>query len=313
METALLFLVFNRPRQTAAVFEAIRQVRPSKLYVAADGPRENRPEDVELCATVRRIATAIDWPCDLHTLLRPTNLGCRAAVTDALDWFFGLEPEGLVLEDDCLPDPSFFPYASELLERYRHDRRIMCIAGAKPVDAAPDGAASYFLSIYTMCWGWATWRRAWMLNDPSLAGLDDFLARPAFPGQARSAAASRRWEERFRQVRDHGLDSWATVWTFACWANGGLTCVPRSNLIKNIGFGLEATHLRDAASNFADMRRESLEFPLRHPSVIAPDGRYDEEVSSVFYQIGADDLESVDVALARNLAMREADAQHRHD
>jgi len=313
MEAALLFLVFNRPDQTAAVFEAIRQARPSKLYVAADGPRENRSEDIELCAAVRQIATNIDWPCDLHTLLRPTNLGCRAAVTDALDWFFGIEPEGLVLEDDCLPEPSFFPYALELLERYRHDERIMCVAGTKPVDAAMDGAASYFLSIYNMCWGWASWRRAWMLNDPSLTHLDEFLAIRAFPGQAQSSAVSRRWEERFRQVRDHGLDSWATVWTFACWANAGLTCVPRSNLVRNIGFGPDATHLRDRASAFADLHHEPLEFPLRHPSVIAPDYRYDEQISSTFYQIRVDDLESVEVALARNLAMREADVQDRHD
>jgi hypothetical protein len=206
METALLFLVFNRPDQTAAVFEAIRQARPSKLYVAADGPREKRPEEKELCAAVRRIATAIDWPCDLHTLLRPTNLGCRAAVTEALNWFFELEPEGIILEDDCLPGPSFFRYAAELLECYRHDQRIMCITGGRPVAGTTYGAASYLVSIYNMCgWGWASWRRAWALNDPRLSLLDEFLSTHAFPGHAQSVAVARRWEERLNEPAEAGV------------------------------------------------------------------------------------------------------------
>jgi hypothetical protein len=314
METALLFLVFNRPDQTAAVFETIRQARPSKLYVAADGPREKQPKDIELCAAVRRIATAIDWPCDLRTLLRPTNLGCRAAVTEALDWFFELEPEGIILEDDCVPGLSFFRYAAELLERYRHDQRIMCITGGKPVAGSANDAASYFMSIYNMCgWGWASWRRAWALNDPSLSLLDEFLSTYAFPGNAQSVAVARRWEERFRQVRDHGLDSWATIWNFACWVNGGLTCTPGANLVSNIGLGADATHPWDGALAFAELDRGTLEFPLHHPNLIAPNSRYDELLSSAFYQIQKGDLESVEVALARNLAMREADAQDRHN
>jgi hypothetical protein len=313
MNIVLLFLVFNRPEQTAAVFEAIRQARPSRLYVAADGPRDNSPDDFERCATVRRIATAIDWPCDLHTLLRPANLGCRTAVTAALDWFFALESEGIILEDDCLPDPTFFRYTSELLERYRHDERVMCITGGKPVHVSIDGSTSYFMSIYNMCgWGWASWARAWALNDPCLTRLNEFLTVHAFPGHAQSAAVARRWEERFRQVRDHGLDSWATAWNFACWANAGLTCTPRSNLVRNIGFGPDATHMWDMSSAFANLQRDPLEFPLRHPAMIAPNSRYDEQISSLFYEIRADDIESVEAALAKNLAMREADARGRH-
>jgi hypothetical protein len=314
MNTALLFMVFNRPRHTRAVFEAIRHARPARLYVAADGPREHQPDDFALCTAVRAITMTIDWPCELHTLFRPANLGCRTAVTEALDWFFSLEPEGIILEDDCLPNPTFFRYSSELLERYRHDERIMCITGGKLVNSITDASTSYFTSIYNMCgWGWASWQRAWMLNDPRLVRLDEFLSIHAFPGHAQSTAVARRWEERFRQVRDHNLDSWATAWNFACWANAGLTCVPNSNLVRNIGFGPDATHTPDVSSEIADLQCESLTFPLRHPVMIAPDSRYDEQISSVFYRIRADDIESVETALTRNLAIREAEEQRRHE
>ena len=114
MRSAVLFLVFNRPVTTQQVFEAIAAARPPRLYVAADGPRAGRPGETELCAEVRRIATAVDWPCEVRTLFREENLGCRRAVSGGINWFFEQEEEGIIIEDDVLPVPSFFDYCDEL-------------------------------------------------------------------------------------------------------------------------------------------------------------------------------------------------------
>ena len=157
----VLFLVFNRPDTTQRVFDAIRAAQPPRLYVAADGPRAGDPAEAERCAAVRRIATAVDWPCELVTLIRPENLGCKRAVSSAITWFFEYEPEGIILEDDCLPDPSFFGYCDALLEHYRDDDRIMCISGDNFISAHCRTRPQ--LLFFSLChiWGWASWARAW--------------------------------------------------------------------------------------------------------------------------------------------------------
>src|SRR5271169_304080 len=147
--------------------EAIRRAQPPRLYVAADGPRD-RPGEPRRCEEVRRIATAVDWPCDVKTLFRDQNLGLRRAVASAIDWFFESEEEGIVLEDDCLPSLDFFRFCTELLERYRTDTRVMAICGSSYVNPGSNHTASYYFSYYADVWGWATWRRAWQLYDRDL-------------------------------------------------------------------------------------------------------------------------------------------------
>jgi GT2 family glycosyltransferase len=158
MNTAILFLIFNRPDTTRRVMEAIRKARPTRLYVAADGPRPHRVEEVAHCEETKRIATAIDWPCDVKTLFRGNNLGCRRAVSEAIDWFFEHEEQGIILEDDCLPDQSFFPFVEEMLERYRWEESIFTIAGVHFHRQAHQPEHSYFFSRYNRTGG-ASWRR----------------------------------------------------------------------------------------------------------------------------------------------------------
>jgi GT2 family glycosyltransferase len=154
----VLLIVFRRPDATRRVCATLRQARPEKLFVAADGPRPNRPDEAEQCREARRIATAVDWPCEVKTLFRDDNLGCGRAVSSAIRWFFDQVEEGIVLEDDCLPEASFFPYCAELLARYRHDTRVMHIAGYNPLPHGY-GDGSYYFSRLMQCWGWATWKR----------------------------------------------------------------------------------------------------------------------------------------------------------
>ena len=161
----ILFLIFNRPQLTARVFAAIREAQPSQLYVAADGPRSNRPGEADLCEQARRVINGVDWPCEVKTLYRQENLGCRQAVSSAITWFFDNVEAGVVLEDDCLPIESFFRFCSELLIRYRDDTRIGMISGNNHGFRIYDDSLSYSFSKHGAIWGWASWRRAWRLYD----------------------------------------------------------------------------------------------------------------------------------------------------
>ena len=156
MPPPVLFIVFNRPETTAQVFAAIRTARPERLYIAADGPRAGREGEAERVAETRAIATAVDWPCQVETLVRPENLGCKRAVSSAISWFFENEPEGIVLEDDTVPLASFFTYADEMLERYRHDDRVMMVNGSNLVSHVYKSPYSYFFSAYPRVWGWVS-------------------------------------------------------------------------------------------------------------------------------------------------------------
>jgi hypothetical protein len=269
LTTPVLFLIFNRPEPTRKVFEAIRKAGPARLFIAADGPRRDRPEDVEGCAQARAILDKVDWDCEVVTLFREGNLGCRKAVSSALDWFFEHVAEGIVLEDDCLPSASFFLYCSELLERYRDDARVMAISGDYYQDGRKVTKDSYYFSRYPHCWGWASWRRSWKKYDAQMSSW------PASRAQGLLAQLSgkdklfmRYWENIFDKVHAGGIDSWAYVWTYSCWVSGGLTALPAKNLVKNIGFGCDATHTVLESEKYTALQAEELEWPLVHPSEV---------------------------------------------
>jgi len=278
----LLLIAFNRPEPTARVFAVLRQLQPERLYVACDGPRPERPGEAERCSQVRElIEGSIDWPCELQTQYQAANLGCRRGVTAALDWFFDQVEEGIVLEDDILPDPSFFPFCQELLERYRHDTRIGAIAANNHQRSAPADGSSYRFSIYSHCWGWASWRRAWRCNDPNLAGW------PAFRGggwleQLGGHEFARIWGGWLDALHAGRIDTWDMVWQFSCWQQGLLTVIPEVELVENIGFTSEATHTIDERSPLAE--RGAIAFPLRHPAVIQADRQRDADTFRRLYR-----------------------------
>ncbi|PJJ59783.1 nucleotide-diphospho-sugar transferase [Hymenobacter chitinivorans] len=287
LDTPVLFLVFNRPEPTRQVFEAIRQAQPPRLYVACDGPRPGRPAEAELCAEVRRLITeGLDWPCELHTFFRDENLGCALNVSAAITWFFEHEPEGIILEDDCLPGPDFFPFCQELLARYRHDTRVMHIGGNNYSREAglpqPVDGTSYFFSGHVQSWGWASWRRAWQHYDFRFSLL------PALRQQQQLAHLYPSWLERtywlgkFEQMRlsrgRHSLlDTWDYQWHFTIAANSGLTIVPLVNLVQNIGFGPDATHTLSTEDPYHAREAQPLRFPLRHPATVLRDWPRDEQ------------------------------------
>ena len=264
LKTAVLFLVFNRPDTTRQVFEAIRKAKPPRLYVAADGPRADKSKEGEKCEQVRRIATQIDWDCEVKTLFRDKNLGCRVGVSSAIDWFFKNEEEGIILEDDCLPSQSFFWFCEELLEQYRGDMRVMHIGGTNK-GISFEGEYSYFFSKYVQIWGWATWRRAWEKYDVKIKKWSKIKEKlEDYYGSAREVYVRRK---QFHSVYSENIDTWDYQWNFACLINWGLSILPAINLITNMGFCEEATHTK-IKNSYAELERYEIRGGLVHPEFV---------------------------------------------
>jgi hypothetical protein len=281
LRTPVLFLVYNRPDITLRVLDSIRKAKPARLFIAADGPRPGDKRDADNCRRVREIIRTVDWDCEHSLLLRRKNLGCRAAVSEAVSWFFEQVGEGIILEDDCLPDPSFFNFCQELLEYYRDDTRVMHIGGDnfQPEEATPE-RASYYFSRYGHIWGWATWRRAWKYYDVAMRTFPVFVKQGMlgniFPRKFEQA----HWEGYLKKVRDGDIDLWDFQWQYALWSQGGLSIVPKTNLVSNIGVGRNATHTKQPI--FADMNVQSI-IKIRHPRFILPDRKKDDSTFNIVY------------------------------
>lgn len=281
----ILFLVFNRPDKTRLAFERLRAARPSRLYIAGDGPRDDHPTDTEACAQTRAIADDIDWPCNVQTLFQDQNLGCRQGVTTALDWFFDHEPEGIIVEDDILLDPSFFPYAAEMLERYRDDPKVMTIGAANvlqhvdPSEYCPEGH-SYVFSIQPQIWGWAGWRSTWELYDRTFDDLESAQSIAALKARGHPQYdTAGHWMNRFRRTRSGKIDAWSYGLFYTQWVNGGYCAVPTVNMMENIGFDATATHTVNPDSPQANLRAAAMHSPVNHPDRIAINTRYDAGLS----------------------------------
>ena len=268
LNTPILFIIFNRPETTARVFEAIRKVRPRQLFIAADGPRAHVPAEAERCRNTREIVTQVDWDCEVRTLLRKRNLGCRMAVSSAITWFFQHVEEGIILEDDILPSPEFYQYCSELLECYRNESRIMMISADNFQMGVQRGEHSYYFSRFAHIWGWASWRRAWKYYIPERSILTRLKHNGFFEQTFPLASDRAYWQKRFEETLRGEIDTWDYLWQMSIWSQNGLSISPNVNLASNIGFNIEATHTV-GESKLANLPVEELG-PLHHPDTIEP-------------------------------------------
>ena len=278
MKTAVTFLIFNRPDTTEKVFEVIRLARPPKLLVVADGPRAEKPGEAENCAAARAIIERVDWSCEVLTNYSDVNLGCKLRVSSGLDWVFDTVEEAIILEDDCLPHPTFFRFCEELLERYRYNERIMTISGNNFQFGHRRTDSSYYFSRYNHCWGWASWRRAWQHYDIEMKLWSTIREGNWLKDILGDEQAVKYWQAIFQSTYDGVINSWAYRWTFACWIQSGLTILPNVNLVSNIGFSLESTHtkrLNKFANKFANMPLEAIKFPIQHPQFLIRDIKAD--------------------------------------
>lgn len=279
----VLFLLFNRPDNTAVVFEQIRKIKPKFLFIAADGPRNTKEGEAEQCKAARDIVLDnIDWDCEVKTLLRPHNLGCKGAVSSALNWFFSEVEFGIILEDDCVPSLSFFNYCSELLTKYKDDNGIVAINGCN-FGYEYNKNASYFFSRYMNVWGWATWRREAKKIDYEIAEWEktdkiSFLRKNLSSGIIDlDNPWFEYWKSIFDSISTSQLNSWAFFWIYYQFKNKKLNILPSVNLVRNIGFDEDATHTTLLNHPAANLRVNEISFPIKWNKEIRINKEYEEK------------------------------------
>lgn len=268
IETPVALIVFNQPDVTRRVFSAIAAARPKRMLLIADGARTDRPGEAERCEEVKRIVSAVDWPCQVETNFALQNMGPRKRIISGINWVFSLVEEAIILEHDCLPDPSFFPFCAELLERYRHHPQIGYITGFNPLEKSFSLRYSYYFSTVTTLWGWATWRRAWQQYDEHLRSWpqikEDGLLNLLFPDKKVVAYWSRVFDSMYQGT---GPNTWDYQMIYTCWMRNWLSILPSRNLIQYIGFLPDALHT-SVIDPDRDLPAGPISFPLQHPPAI---------------------------------------------
>ena len=277
----ILFLVFNRLDTTRRVFERIREAAPEKLYIASDGPRGEREGEDEKVRIVREyVIKSIDWNCEVKTLLREKNLGCGKAVSQAITWFFENEEMGIVLEDDCLPSVSFFPYCKELLEKYKDDTRIYQITGYNLLTYTKMPYSYSFARLHH-CWGWATWKRAWSQYNFDIINLDNFFSEKKIDAIFDRKIDRHYWLNIFKKMEKHEVDTWDYQWTYTIFNNKGICIYPAKNLVTNIGFRSDATHTNVDDPKKNNQQQFIIE-KIKHPKKIVINVSLDSKINKLF-------------------------------
>lgn len=274
LETPIAFIIFNRPDTTQRVFDEIKKVHPKKLFVISDGARNK--EEEKLVEETRKIIDQVDWNCEVQKNYADKNLGCKVRVSSGINWFFKNVEQGIILEDDCLPSPSFFTFCEDLLEKYKSDREVMMVGGSNFQGGIKRGAGSYYFSHCCHIWGWATWRRAWESYDLEMRDYPEFKKNDSINKIWNDRHVGKFWINIFDKVYKNKIDTWDYQWLYAIWNNGGVSIIPNHNLISNIGFDDRATHTKNEDVRVSNIKTQEMTFPLEHPGSITTNEEADE-------------------------------------
>lgn len=288
MNTPILLINFNRPLYTRALIKKLKLVKPTTIFLGLDGPRAHKAgEDLLVQATLRELEK-IDWDCDIQKNYLDRNLGCKRAIQTHLRWFFGIVNSGFILEDDCLPHPSFFQYGSELLERYKDDPEVASINGHS-LGCPKHISSSYRFSPFMNMWGWATWKRtydkidqnmeSWGNRENSKVFLEDKFRERGLPKDERWI---QYWALQFNKTHNNEIDTWDYQWIYSVIANDMFSISPSANLIENIGWGSDATHTFDLNMHVAGLQGEAMNFPLIHPPNKSIDPYYEQHIKNAW-------------------------------
>ncbi|MBD2258631.1 glycosyltransferase family 2 protein [Pseudanabaena sp. FACHB-2040] len=283
LKTPVVLLIFKRPQTTQLVFEAIRQARPQTLLIVSNLPPADKADQLQQCQQARAIVEAVDWPCEVFRNYAETYMSCKDRIVSGLNWVFATVEQAIILEDDCVPEPSFFGYCQELLQRYASDQRVMAITGDNFNIPPRQAEYSYSFSRYTHFWGWATWRRAWQHYDADMALWPEFRQAGWLSDILPDSAAVRWWDKTLQQTYAGQKDTWDYQWIFSTWVQGAHCIVPCVNLVTNLGFGADAAHNRDQFDWRAKLLTQPIALPLRHPPVLRADVWCDRILQSRYY------------------------------
>lgn len=278
MKSPILLIVFNRVEAVQKVFETIRLAKPARLYIVSDGPRKNVPEDIDKCCKIREIVSNVDWQCEVFKNFRQENKGTKYGIAEAIDWFFEQEEEGIILEDDVVPLPSFFRFCDEMLDYYRDNPKVGVISGNNGIAPYCAGKESYFFTKYTYLWGWASWRRAWKCFDITMSGWPEWRSNGNLKALSDgNIYFASYWRDLLDRVYTEKLNTcWDYQWLFNNWQHNLLSVMPRNNLITNVGFGADATHTQSTTPDYLlKARPKEITFPIIHPELLERDIKYD--------------------------------------
>lgn len=271
-KTPVAIFGFNRPGMIKQVFERVREVKPRQLLLVLDGPRVNVPDDLNNCNQVKEILSQVDWPCEVKRNYSETNMGCKKRIASGISWVFENVEEAILLEDDCVPAPTFFLYCAELLEYYRDDSRIGMIAGHIANFNKPRTyGSSYYVDRLAWIWGWATWRRAWEKYDPEMRVWPLMKERELLTHVFKKRSTVEPFSRFLDSVFDGKVNTWDAAWSVTFFRENYLCIHPKQNLVTNIGFGKDSSHTSGELSPWANLSTEPMEFPLVHPVSLIPD------------------------------------------
>lgn len=285
MNTPVVLIIFNRPDLTKQVFNVIDQTKPRKLFIISDGPRNEKEKGA--VGETRKIIDQIDWKCRVYKKYSYVNLGCRKSVSSGLDWVFSKVKQAIILEDDCLPDISFFQYCEELLDKYRDMPEVMMVSGDNFFAAKSN--YSYDFCRHSLIWGWATWKRAWVQYEQAEKGGLQILNQKY---QSFERLMSPIRLKSIKKTLEGTIDTWDYIWQMALLINKGVCAYPSVNLVRNLGFGKDATHTKRKTFH-ALLASKTIEFPLIHPKHVRVNDHFDKQMEKTYRPVAA----AIDIAL----------------
>jgi GR25 family glycosyltransferase involved in LPS biosynthesis len=279
MKKPVLFLIFNRPEYTYQVFDSIKLYKPNKLYIAADGPRLNNIDDILLCEESRKILNLIDWECEVKYLFREINLGCKLAVVSAINWFFNNEEDGIILEDDVVPNQDFYTFCEFTLNKYKNNEKILMVTGCNQISDINIKSSYFYSQIFTI-WGWATWKRAWQLYDIDMKKWDDNQIKLNIKYMTHKKYIWMNLKYTFDSLKKYSINTWDIQWHFTCLINSGLCVTPSINLITNIGvIGTHSNSISESHFLKADLFEEQNNYVI--PETIIVNSLYDQNLFEI--------------------------------
>lgn len=280
MKTPVVIVIYHRPQMTVKVIDSLREVKPSQIFVIADGPKDK--QDVKKCRETRDLIKSIDWECKIYKKYSSTNLGLRKHVVSGLNWVFSKVDRAIILEDDLVIDKSFYSFCEEMLEKYKNNEKIISISGNNFLFGRYNVKDSYFFSHHIYSWGWATWRRAWKLYDDTMSDWSQIKSKKILNDRFEGWMELAYWNRIFDLTFERKINSWAYAWTYTALVNNKLTVVPSVNLISNVGTGQGATHTT-IKSRVLNVPIERINFPLKHPKVVKRDEKADSIIEYTLY------------------------------
>ncbi len=276
-DVAVLFCTFNRLDTVKKSFARIRDIQPSRLYLSSDGPRDSFSGEIDKIMRVREyIEQNIDWECTVHKNYSDTNLGCGIKMSSAISWAFEHEDRLIIIEDDCVVDPSFFRYCEELLDYYKNDGRVMLIDGYCNAGKAITQDSYFFSAVPEDYWGWATWKRVWDKYEYDIVRSNerDILS---YLKKITSRGGVKHFLQCFDTVSSHRTDIWDYQLLYMLVKEQGVAILPNTNLVFNAGIGDDATHTINTPTYYSSDSHQ-MAFPLKHPSTVESAKKYDKAI-----------------------------------